>query len=161
MTDNVINLAAIRARRATDAKARDAAAKPTWGDDIITLALYVQLVKAEHAAESARIRFEQKRDGITDAWWDGPEDIKERVHANNRQWDLYIGLCAHLATLPAQTRNEARVKRDTIGKAWFSPDSCVGRDPKPGTLGESFAKMRSGCLADDHLFPPSMKLARR
>lgn len=32
---------------------------------------------------------------------------------------------------------------------------------KPGNGGfESFTKMREGCLADDHLFPPSLKLAR-
>lgn len=146
---------------ADERRKRAATAKPEWGDDIMTLALYAQMVKAEHAAEKARIRFEQRRDGITDAWWEGPDDIKERVHENNRQWNHYIGICAHLATLPAETRNEARVKRDTIGKQWLGRDNTLGCEPKPGTIGDCFAKMRAGCLADDHLFPPSLKLENR
>jgi hypothetical protein len=144
----VINLA--DARRAK-AKAQDEANKPEWGDDIPTLAAYARLVKAEHQAESRRIDFEQLRDGITEPWWAGPDDIRERVEENNRLWARYIGLLQHLASLPAATRAEARVKRATIGKQWLADEpSCPGL----------FGPMREGCLRDDHLFPPSLRLAR-
>lgn len=148
----VVDLSAARQRLAVHRQAQNDRDKPEWFDDILTLAAYAQLVKAEHAAESARIAFEHCRDGIAAAWWEGPEEIKERVHENNRKWDLYIGLALHLAQLPATTRNQARVKRNTIGKQWLAPDvSCTN------LLGP----LREGCLRDDHLFPPSLKLARR
>jgi hypothetical protein len=155
----VISLAQVKAERLEQAKARADAAKPEWGDDIITVALYAQMVRADHDAESAAIRFELRRDHGGMAWFDGPPDIKERVEENRRQWDIYIGLLAHLATLPAQTRNQARVKRDTIGKQWLAPLDGNWSD-EPGSLGRRFADMRRGCIADDHLFPPSLKLAR-
>lgn len=147
----VIELAAVREQRRVEAKARDEAAKPEWADDIITLALYAQMVKAEQRAEQARYLFEAKRDGLTDAWWNWPEGMKERVHENNRQWRHYQAMLTHLASLPAASRSEARVKRSTIGNMWL----------KPGNDGDKmFERFRQGCLADDHLFPPSLKLAR-
>lgn len=143
---NVIDMAARRA-----ARSRNEQAKPAWGDDILTLAAYARMVRAEHHAEQARIDFERRRDGITDKWWEGPEDIKQRIEANNREWDLYIGLLRYLAKLPATTRAEATVKRTTIGKQWLAADV---------TCPNLFGPMREGCIADDHLFPPSLKLVR-
>lgn len=124
---------------------------PAWKSDIHTCCAYARLVRAEHEAESARIKFEQLERGITDAWWEGPADIMDRVNRNNLEWDRYIQLLRHMAALPATTRAEGADKRHTIGKGWLSEDcSC----PK------LFAPLRAGCIADDHLFPRSMKLAR-
>lgn len=151
-TSTAIDFSGARERLAMHRRMDGEQNRPEWSDDIHTLAAYVRLVRAEHDAETARITFEQCRDGITDAWWLGPEDIKERVHENNRNWDIYIGLLRCLAQLPAKTRNEAQAKRSTIGKQWLAPDvSCTNL----------FGPLREGCLRDDHLFPPSMKLARR
>jgi hypothetical protein len=161
----VISMADARRRRAMTEGAKydralsGQASSPEWKDDVRLCCAYARVMKAEHAAERERITFDLLRnhDGI--AWWNAPEGMQERVHENNRRWSAYIAMCAHLASLPARTRNEARVKRDTIGKAWLRPGREI-KEFKPGTIGEQFAEMRGGCLADDHLFPPSLKLAR-
>ncbi|WP_374407433.1 hypothetical protein [Pelagerythrobacter sp.] len=156
----IINFAEARQRFAGRRRSKADRDKPEWCDDIATLAAYAEMVRAEHDAESARIRFERTREKITEHWWEGPEDIQSRINKNNAQWTKYIALLAYLAVLPAKTRSQARVKRSAIPKMWLNAD----RDSegiKPGTIGASFAAMREGCLLDDHLFPPSLKLARR
>lgn len=119
---------------------------PDWSTDILTCSAYAQMVRAEHDAESARIHFDAVRRGLR-SWMEG-DDLRERTKTNNREWDCYIGLLQHLAELPAPTRRAATVKRNTIGKMWLR---CEG---------PLFERMQAGCLRDDHLFPPSMKLAR-
>ena len=142
----VIDLSEVRKRR------RNALGTvPAWSDDISTCCAYARMMKAEHQLERERLSFEQLKDEFPLAWWDWPEDRKQRVHANNHLWDTYIAFLHHIAKLPAGTRREASIKRNTIGKMWLAPD----------VLCESlFGQMREGCLRDDHLFPPSMKLAR-
>lgn len=75
---------------------------------------------------------------------------------------IHRSVSAH-CHLAAKTRSEASDKRNTVGRMWLTPGtlSREGEEYAPGTLGAQFATMRSGCIADDHLFPPSMKLARR
>lgn len=123
--------------------------RPAWADDIVTLCLYARKVKAEHEAESCRIRFETRTRGLKH--WNEAEDIQARVDANNLDWQLYIALCVEIAERPAETQSHARIKRDTIGRGWLgkgdSSLSFIGR-------------LRAGCLADDHLFPPSLRMER-
>lgn len=141
------------ARRRLRAVAGDGAEQgPSWKKDIRTCCAYARLVRAEHEAESARIKFDQIERGVGDSWWQGPDDLKHRVNANNTQWDIYIALLRHIAALPAATRSEAANKRNTIGKMWLAEDCADTRLLGP---------LRTGCLRDDHLFPPSMRLARR
>jgi len=146
----VINFSEARERMAKR-KQSPSAGGSAWKNCIDICCAYARLVRAEHAAESARIRFDQLERHVTEAWWEGPADLKQRIHANNAQWDVYIALLRHIAALPATTRSEAANKRSTIPKMWLT-----------GHCAESalFAPLRAGCLRDDHLFPPSMKLAR-
>jgi hypothetical protein len=146
-----------KARERLRAGAPTACGKPPWGDDIHTCCAYARMLRAEHDAESARIHYEA---ALRASSWSKEDDLRERTAANNLEWDRYIGVCAHLARLPASTRGQAQDKRNTIGRGWLSRDSTLGRDPAPGTIGQNFHDMRAGCLADDHLFPPSMRLAR-
>lgn len=134
---NVINLADHRASKI---------AAPDWSTNILTCSAYARLIRAEHDAEAARIHFDALSRGLQ-SWFEA-DDLRDRTEANNAEWDRYIGLLQHLSELPAQTRHEASVKRNTIGKTWLR---CTGR---------LFERMQAGCLRDDHLFPPSMKLAR-
>lgn len=115
--------------------------------DIEYCCLYAEVLKASHAAEQARLRLECKERGIR-YWWEGPQDICDRVDANNYQWQVYRAVLKALAARPALTRREASLKRATIGKQWLSADS------------EYYADLRAGCEADDHLFPKSLKLAK-
>jgi hypothetical protein len=117
-----------------------------WSNDISTCSAYAQLIRAEHDAESARIRFDALRRGLGS--WSDADDLRQRTETNNDEWSSYIGLLQSLAEMPARTRLEAQVKRNTIGKMWLR---CEGR------LNE---RMQAGCLRDDHLLPPSMKLSR-
>lgn len=153
----VVSMADARRRRAMTGRAKYNAAlsaqegPPAWQNDIRHCCAYARMLKAEHAAERERIHFELLRDHDGVAWWTAPKDIQERVHENNRLWDTYLGLLQRIAALPAETRRQAQDKRATIGRQWL----------KPGNAGfDWFVKMREGCLADDHLFPPSSKLAR-
>lgn len=158
MAENVVRLSDVRARRAMADNADAATPRPVWLDDIHTACAYARLVRAEHDAESARIHFHAKERGLSG--WNAADDLRRRTDLNNLEWMRYIGLLAHIGSLPAATRGEAVDKRNTIGKAWLSPNSTL-KDCGPGTIGSNFAAMRRGCLHDDHLFPPSMRLARR
>lgn len=142
----VVDLAEARQRR--HERQRQESDAPEWAQDIQHCCLYAQMLKAEHDAETARLRFEKHRDGIS-AWWEAPSDVQDRVHANNREWERYRALMQHIAALPAQTRQQAQMKRNTIGSLWLRPN----RD-------EWYARLRAGCEQDDHLFPASAKLAR-
>lgn len=153
----VISMASARQRRAMseDAKYNQALGAeqgpPPWQDDIALCCAYARMMKAEYEMEHERIHFELGRDHGGRAWWNAPQDIQDRVHVNNHLWKTYMALCVHIAELPAKTRGEARNKRFTIGKNWL----------KPGNAGfRALERMREGCLADDHLFPPSLRLAR-
>lgn len=145
MEGTVIDISEARQRRAEKQKA----SRPAWGADIKSCCVYAELVKAEHAAERARIDWDL-HDCCIECWWEGPEHIQERVHANNREWERYIALLVHIAELPAKTRREAQMKRHAIGVGWLKPDGCLS----------DFGRMRAGCMADDHLFPPSLRLDR-
>lgn len=123
------------------------APETTPGADLEYCCLYAEVLKASHAAEQARLRLECKERGIR-YWWEGPQDIRDRVDANNYQWEVYRAVLKALAAKPAATRREASLKRATIGRQWLSADS------------EYYADLRTGCEADDHLFPKSLKLAK-
>ncbi|NVE93390.1 hypothetical protein [Altererythrobacter lutimaris] len=123
---------------------------PAWKDSIKHCCAYANVLKAEHALEREQIKFDLLSEFDDCAWWDAPEYVRQRVEENNTRWTTYVALCEHIAALPARTRAEAGMKRSTIGKMWLKPD---------GTFG-AFQRMRAGCLADDHLFPPSLKLSR-
>ncbi|HVL77878.1 MAG TPA: hypothetical protein VM346_01170 [Sphingomicrobium sp.] len=142
---NVLCFAAARAKRLTQANAQ----LPTWAHDIKLCCAYAELLKAQHQAESASIRFDQLRRGLG-PWWEGPSDIRDRVNENNRQWDIYCALIRHIAALPAANRREAAIKRSAIGRKWLSYSGEQGW----------ITAVRAGCVADDHLFPPSLKLGR-
>lgn len=152
----VISMAAAKHRRNQTDRAKYEGAlsaqhgPPEWQNDIRHCCAYARLLNAEHAVERERVNFDLLRDHKDTAWWNAPAEIQARVEENNRSWNLYIALLRHIASLPAQTRGEAQNKRYTIGKMWLRPDGTSG----------AFENMRDGCLADDHLFPPSLKLAR-
>lgn len=135
---NVVNLAQVRADRA-------AARKPKWATDILTCALYTKMLRAEHDADTARIHYEARERGLES--WGEAEDLRERIDGTNDDWLQYRGFIHHLAHMPATTRREAQVKRDTIGRAWLS-----------GGDGDWYDQVRAGCVSDDHLLPPSLRL---
>lgn len=153
----IIDLNAARKRRdmVDHAKYEQALAAqrgpPDWKNDIRLCCAYARLLRAEHDAENARIDFDLLREHDDCAWWEASDEIKSRVTENGDDWERYIALLVHIAALPAKTRSEAGDKRRTIGRNWLKPD--VGHF-KP------FARMREGCLADDYLFPPSLRLER-
>ncbi|MEL7688134.1 hypothetical protein AAG596_12785 [Citromicrobium bathyomarinum] len=120
---------------------------PAWSSDIRYCCLYADKLRADHAAERAAIKLEELERGIQ-FWWEGPQDIRDRVDANNLQWELYRAVLKHLAALPASTRSEASMKRRTVGKLWLRGE------------GQFSEAVRQGCEADDHLFPRSLKLAK-
>lgn len=149
LDNTVINFSEARDRIAKR-KQTAATGEPAWKDDIRTCCAYARMLRAEHDAESARIHFDARSRGV--GGWNEADDLIERTQSNNLEWDRYIGVLRHLANLPAQSRAEASDKRNTIGKMWLAPDvSCT----------KLFGPLRAGCIRDDHLFPPSMKLARR
>jgi hypothetical protein len=135
---NVIRLSDYRARPPAPA---------AWQTDIEYCCLYAEKLKTSHEAERAEIRLACKERGIR-YWWEGPQDIRDRVDANNIDWQLYRAMLRHLAAMPAENRSRAQMKRATIGNVWLRGDS------------EYSAELRAGCEADDHLFPKSLKLAR-
>lgn len=145
MTAAIIDLDAARLNGS-----RGRSLPPEWGEDIENCCAYAELLKAEHGHEQARIRFELLHDHGGYAWYDASNDIRSRVDANNLLWDACVALLVHVAGLPTQSRSEASRKRSTIGKLWLQPED--GSCP--------FTKMRAGCVADDHLFPPSLKLVK-
>lgn len=125
-------------------------AKPAaldWGTNLTYCCLYAERLKTEYRAEEARIRLECMERGVRH-WWEGPQDIRDRVNFNNLKWELYRSIIKHLASMPASTRSEAHLKRATIGTLWLRKGGDFSRD------------LRAGCEADDHLFPKSLKLVR-
>lgn len=150
-TNNIVSLAERRAVKDTLAGVPLASLPPAWANKISVCCAYARMLRAQHDAEAACIQFEQRRDGITEYWWEGPEHFKDRIDANNWKWERFIELCRHVASLRATTRQEATDKRHTIGRMWLSADSC---------LSEMTGPMRDGCIRDDHLFPPSMRLEK-
>jgi hypothetical protein len=152
---SVINLAAERTRRALTESEKYAEAgarqnEPAWKEDIHTCCAYARMLRAEHDAETERIRFDAKVRGLKS--WNEADDLKRRVDVNWLDWYRYQDLLRHIAAIPATTRGEASDKRHTIGKQWLAANSSISTITGP---------MRNGCLADDHLFPPSLKLARK
>lgn len=119
----------------------------TAGEDLEYCCLYAEVLRASHTAEKARLRLECKERGVKH-WWEGPQDIRDRVDANNYQWEVFRAVLKAIAAKPAQTRREASLKRATIGKLWLTAE------------GEYYGDLRAGCEADDHLFPKSLKLAK-
>lgn len=146
MTTQALRAESAQVIRLSDHRARPPA-PAAWQNDIGYCCLYAECLKADHAAERAKINLEEKERGIR-YWWDGPQDIRDRVNANNHLWDIYRALLRHIAALPATTRSEAHQKRATIGKMWLSAGDGWSAD------------LRAGCEADDHLFPKSLKLAK-
>lgn len=149
MTTQTLRAESAQVIRLSDHRARPPA-PAAWQGDIEYCCLYAECLKADHAAERAKINLEQKERGIR-YWWEGSQDIRDRVDANNLQWELYRAVLKHLAALPALTRREAQQKRATIGCGWLA----AGKDGS-----EYYADLRAGCEADDHLFPKSLKLAK-
>ncbi len=137
-TAEVIRLADYRAQ---------APAHAAWQADVDYCCRYARVLLTEHDAERARIKLECKQRGIV-AWWEGPQDIVDRVKVNNKRWGHYRALLKHIADLPAATRSEASIKRAAIGKLWLRGDCEYSRG------------LRAGCAADDHLFPPSQRLMK-
>lgn len=122
-------------------------APPAWRGDIEYFVRWARVLKAEHDAESARLDFECKQRAI-EAWWEGPEDIIDRIKANNDAWDLYRAVVKYIASIPASTRAQAMMKRAAVGKLWLRGDCDFSRD------------LRAGCASDDYLFPPSGRLTQ-
>ena len=120
---------------------------PAYASDIAYCCQYARVLRTEHDAETARIDFECMQRGI-EAWWEGPQDIVDRIKANNDGWCVYRALLKHIAALPAETRRQASMKRAAIGKMWLADDSDWSQ------------QLRAGCEADDHLFPKSLKLRK-
>lgn len=139
MSSNIISL--------DDARAVKRGA-PDWRTDIKTCVLYAELVKAQHDAVSAQIHLDARLRGL-ESWLDA-EDLKQRVDENNREWNRYVGLVIHTAELPAADRKEAQLKRRLVGRGWLTHGQGL----------KMCERMRTGCEADDHLFPPSLRLAR-
>lgn len=146
MAKQTLGVESAQVIRLCDYRARPPA-PAAWQNDIEYCCLYADKLRTAHDAEQAEIRLACKERGIR-FWWEGPQDIRDRVDANNVQWQIYRALLKHLAALPAQTRREASLKRAKIGKQWLTADS------------EYYAYLRAGCEADDHLFPKSLKLAK-
>lgn len=141
----------LRAESAQVIRLSDYRARPpapaAWQTDIEYCSLYAQKLRAAHEAERAEINLACKERGIR-YWWDGPQDIRDRVDTNNIDWQLYRAMLRHLAAMPAETRRQAQMKRVTIGNVSLRGD-CEFSEELP-----------KGCLADDHLFPKSLKLAK-
>lgn len=122
-------------------------AHAAWQADIDYCCRYARVLQTEHDAEKARLALKCKQRGI-DFWWEGPQDIIDRINANNEEWVRYRALLRHIAAIPAANRADAVKKRAVIGKLWLRGESEYSRG------------LRASCEADDHLFPPSGRLAK-
>jgi hypothetical protein len=63
MVGNVIDMAKVRRRRRSAIASPQAGSAPSWSEDIHTCCGYARMLRAEHEAERARIRFEQLEPG--------------------------------------------------------------------------------------------------
>ncbi len=122
---------------------------PEWADNIKLSCAYARLIKTQHAYDLECLNLILLRDYDDIAWWDAPADIQERVYSINRLWCAYVELLVIIAEMPAKTITEAQDKRRTMPKDWLKLEGAADRRKR----------MREGCLLDDHLFPPSLKLS--
>lgn len=126
---------------------RQKPAAPARLGDLVYWCLCAKSLKAEHDADIARLDLERYERGLHYPS-KLPADLQEIIENNRDRWDLYRAMIKHLAAVPAKTRQHAQMKRYTIGRLWLRCD------------GEFYDAMRAGCIADDHLFPPSQKLKK-